>query len=122
MKQITRFEKSRSSSWLRGFYAGVGVMAILVCVFFWISMQKISDLQGWDLLTIFSQDREIIRDYWQDTVMTFVEELPIESLMAAIGILGVLCLIIFITRKRRKVYEYRMRELAKHGDIRKNSK
>lgn len=122
MKKIARFEKSRSSTWLGGFYAGIGVMALLIGVFFWMSIQTISDFRGWDLLTIFTQDREIIRDYWQETIGTFLSELPIETIIIALGVLVLLIIIVIITRKRRKVYEYRMRELAKRVDIRKNSK
>jgi hypothetical protein len=121
MKNVTRFEKSRSQMWLRRFYAAIVVMALLGGVFLWMSWQTITDLQGWDLLTIFTQDKEIIRDYWQDTVMTFIEELPVETLLvAAVALIG-LVIIIFVTRKRRKIYEHRMRELAKRANIRKNS-
>ncbi len=122
MKQVERFEKSRSSMWLRGFYTGVVVMVILVGIFFWSSIQTISDLQGWDLLSVFTQDREIIRDYWQDTVLTFITELPLETLAVAFAIFVFLVIIVFITRKRRMIYEFRMRELAKRSNIRKNSK
>jgi hypothetical protein len=122
MKKVTRFEKSRSQTWLRIFYTTVYALLALFGVFLWRVWQTISDLQGWDLLTIFTQDREIIRDYWQDTVMTFIEELPIETMYLAVGILITLIIVIYITRKRRKVYEYRMRQLAKLQDLRKNSK
>lgn len=108
--------------WLRGFYTGVVVMVILVGIFFWSSIQTISDLQGWDLLSVFTQDREIIRDYWQDTVLTFITELPLETLAVAFAIFVFLVIIVFITRKRRMIYEFRMRELAKRSNIRKNSK
>lgn len=122
MKKVTRFEQSRTSTWLGRFYAGVALLASLLIIYVWSSWQTITDLQGWDLLTIFAQDKEIIRDYWQDTVLTFIEELPLETILLALVVLVVLLLVIFKTKKSRKVYEHRMRLLAKRGDLRKNSK
>lgn len=122
MKKVARYEQSRTSTWLGMFYGGVALLASLVIIYVWSSWQTITDLQSWDLLTIFMQDQEIIRDYWQDTVMAFVDELPLETMFLASLVLGVLLVVIVATKKRRKVYEHRMRELAKRGDIRKNSK
>ncbi len=122
MKKVTRFEQSRTSTWLGRFYGGVVLLSSLLIIYTWISWQTITDLQGWDLLTIFMQDKEIIRDYWQDTVVTFIEELPLETILLALVMLVILIFVVLKTRKSRKVYEHRMRELAKHGDIRKNSK
>ncbi len=121
MHNVVRFERSRSRTWLRLFYGIVSILCVLFGMFLWISWKTITDLQGWDLLTIFTQDREIISDYWQDTVMTFIAELPLETVFWAVGILIVIVVIVWMTRKRRKIVHYRMRELAKHTDIRKNS-
>lgn len=121
MKKIERFEQSRSSLWLREFYIGITILFLLVAGLLWISWQSITDLQGWDLLSIFAQDKEIIRDYWQDSVMTFIQELPIETLFYAVIIMIILIAVIGITRKRRKVFENRIRELAKRDKVRKNN-
>lgn len=121
MKKIVRLEETRTRRWMRWFYAMVAVLAILAGIFLWASIATLSDLQAWDLLSIFSQDREIIADFWQDTIMTFIEELPIETIGIAVIVLAGILFIVLATKRRRSIIRFKQAQLANRHLKRNNA-
>jgi hypothetical protein len=113
MNKVVQFERHRSRRWLRILYIVLATLAVGASAFLWISWDMLTQMQSWDLLSIFWQDKEIIADYWQETVMTFLAEIPTEIVIAAAATICMGIIIIVATRKRRKVMERRVRELAK---------
>ncbi len=120
MEKIVRFEKRRSKIWLIRFTAIVAVLLLVGAVLAVRAAQRIWERQSLELLTLFAEDREIIAQYWQDTLGIFWEELPQRSLTLLALALILLLLIIFFTRKKRQVVKKRMHVLVKRERIGKD--
>lgn len=122
MQKIVRFEETRTRVWLRRFYIFLITLVIVLGVYLWISWKTMSDLHTWDLLNLFSEDWEIITEFWSETIMTFFIELPAETLIAALvvgaGIVGAFV----ITKKRRKIIALRRTQLANQKIKSKNKR
>lgn len=120
MQNIERFEDSRTRSWIRKFYFIIGGLGVAFGISVWINWKIMSDLQSWELLRVFTQDQEIIREYWQDTLMTFFEELPFDTLTIAACVLIIVVMCLIMTKKRRKINTVRLVQLAKRSRIAQN--
>ncbi len=119
MEKVVRFEKKRSFWWLGKFFF------ILLVLFFagvWIlrvAATQIAERQTLDLLTLFTQDREIVAEFWQDTLMVFWEELPQNKLIIAGVILLVIVAFVLLTRTRRMIVWKRIQQIKnfKKGEL-----
>ncbi len=85
MEKIVRFEQRRTHVWMRLFRVSVGFLFMLSGVFLWQVWLRLSDRQTLDLLTLLREDREIIQEFWQDSALVFIEELPQGTLLVAGG-------------------------------------
>ena len=113
MDQVVRFEESRTHQWVRRFRTIIGALVVLLGVFAWRVWTLVSERHTLDLLALFREDREIIVEFWQETVLTFIEELP-QRLLGIVLLVIVLILVVFLmTRKRRAVISRKLSELAK---------
>lgn len=114
MKRVVSFEARRSKLWLRLFAALVFLLVTILAVFLIIAIRKIGERQTFDLLTLFQEDREIIAEFWQDTLLTFWEELP-QRLLLMIGLaVGIIASLFWVTRRKRRVIGRKLTELAKY--------
>jgi len=120
MDQVVGFEKRRSAWWIGKFLFILFVLGALGIWVFWIAVTEIFERQTLELLALFTQDREIVAQFWQDTIMVFWEELPQEKL--AIGFLALLGVVIFIfiNRKNISIIWKKMRQLAKYKEFGNN--
>ena len=113
MEKIVHYERRQVTSWFRRFYGVVIILLLLLAVLLWRGWQTLSDLQSWAVLDIFWEDWEIISDFWQDTVMTFLAELPMDIVFMVLFVLAGVCVLFVITRKRTR-HETRA-QLNGHG-------
>ena len=120
MKKIVQLEESRTRSWVRGFYMVIGGLIVIVGFSLGISWKILGELHAWDLLEIFTQDWEIIAEFWQDTMSTFLQELPLETLMVALSVVLGIGIIFILTRRRRAIIRFKQDQLAKKRTMSKN--
>lgn len=101
MGKVVRFEERRTKLWL-GKYIFILLLFIAVLIFLiYISVNIIQKQQTADLLAIFGEDREIIAEFWQDTVTTFWEELPL--IWLGLGGLALTGIIIYLRLSGKKI-------------------
>ena len=102
MDKVGRFEKKRITFWLVKF---ILILLFLTGAFSFIlstTLRIFDERKIWDLLSLFGQDREIIADFWQDTLFIVWEELPRVWLILWFSIVA--GIILFIIANRKKIY------------------
>lgn len=111
MEKVMRFEKRRSLWWLGRFFLILLVLSAAGLWLLWVVATQIAQRQTMELLTLFTQDREIIAEFWQDTLTVFWEELPQGKLIIIFLILAVIVLFILLTRRHRMIVWKRIRQI-----------
>lgn len=114
MDEVVHFEKKRSLWWLGRFLFILLVLLAAGISFLWIAVTQIFERQTLELLTLFTQNREIIGEFWQDTLLVFWEELPQKKLAVGLIALFAVGAMILVTRKQLRVLWKKMRQLAKY--------
>jgi hypothetical protein len=114
MKNIASIERKRIYSYRRKLFVVFGALAILFVGVLVLVFRILAQQQTFDLLTVFSEDREIIAEFWQDTVMSLIEELPKTELALGGIVLCVVFAIILITRKKRSIVMRKEKEIQKY--------
>lgn len=113
MDNIVSFESHRTRKWIGIFLAVllliVGFMGIVATQIYGALLER----HTLDVLEIVFQDREIISEFWQDTLFVVWEEFPKLSLYIGIGLIFVFGAVWLGTKKRRKIMSRRIEELAK---------
>jgi hypothetical protein len=103
MQQLVSMEKKRSTRFLL-VVRGLLVLFVGVVLGFSAHILYQLSIQGsFDVLSILSEDREIIREYWGDVMFVFLSEFPtdyIPVILAAICI-GIGTYVITIRSRRR---------------------
>lgn len=115
MKRIVKFEKRRSIFLL---ILILVVSAFLVLVTVWkgvTAIQKVLERQSLTLLTLFTEDREIIAEFWKDTLEVFWQELPKEEIVIALLGFFVFVLFEFKVGKKIKIIIRKLKNLAKYS-------
>jgi MFS-type transporter involved in bile tolerance (Atg22 family) len=114
MKKVIGFEKRRTAIWLRSFAIIVtGFIAACITVFLLV-VRDLLEKRAFDLFELFTQEREIIAEFWQEVLKTFWEELPQGMVFAILLIIIALVIFIFITRRKRKIIQKKLRQLEKY--------
>lgn len=112
MTKIIAFEKRRVAVWLTWFVSALLALVVFVVAAIWVFGAEVVRRQTVDLVALFAEDREIIAEFWQDTVQTIVAELPLEPLLLGAGVVGVLALLWVVTKRERGRILHRVRDLA----------
>lgn len=121
MDKIVRFEERRTHAWMRLFRVSIGLLFTLSGVFIWQVWLQLYERQTLDLLTLVREDREIIQEFWQDSALVFIEELPQDTLITAGIFLLAIGIIFWVTRRKRKVIRKKLKELAIHERFSNNT-
>lgn len=100
MHKIVAYEKKTTTWWAGKFLLLIVTITGLFLFFLSESLQRLNEWGSTDLLTLFGEDREIIQEYWQDTLWLFWEEAPQEKMVTSALILLFLITIIFLLRKK----------------------
>lgn len=115
MKKVADFERRRIAVWfcwfivmMVGLFVGCGVIFVLV-------VRDLLEKRAFDFIELFTQDREIIAEFWREVLVTFWDELPIELITFAVCILGALLIFIIITKKRRAIMQKKLHQLDKYS-------
>lgn len=103
MKRIVKFERQQILWWRVLFGVVMGLTLLMIMGLIYQSWQIIAERGTLDLLSLFTEDRETIVDFWQDTLATFIEELPQRYLEAAFFLAGLVGAVLLLTRKARRV-------------------
>lgn len=113
MKKVVLFERRRITMWLRGFITltvflvSGGVMLVGLVV------RDLMEKRAFDMFELFTQDLEIIAEFWKEVLVTFWEEVPQRLFFIAIGILILLVLLIIVTRRKRLIIDKKLHALEK---------
>lgn len=114
MNKIVRFEKRETARWLRRYALFIAVFAALFLVAIGVAIRLFYERGTYDPLTLFFEDREIIAEFWRDTLRVLIEELPQRALLSASIALIVIAGVIVMTRRKRTIIRRKLRELAKY--------
>lgn len=121
MDSIVSFESKRTKKWL-GILLLVVVWILISIVLVGVRTYGIlSERHTLDVLEILYQDREIIAEFWQDTLLVAWEEFPQQSMFIGVGLISILIGIWIVTKRRRKIMVRRIEELAKRQKRRNNT-
>ena len=101
MKKVVGYEKRRVIGWILAVILGLVIFIITGAVSLWYAATILGETKSLELLTLFREDWEIIREYWRDTITTFFQELPFDSIII-LAISGVILLVIIIYSLRRR--------------------
>jgi hypothetical protein len=101
MDQIVKFEKQRISRWRIVFMSIVSFLLVFFITFCFLIIRQMQMEETFDLLTLFSEDREVINEFWQDTVVSFWNELPlVDIIFGFVVLLCIIALFVFTYRTR----------------------
>jgi hypothetical protein len=114
MGKVVRLERGRAKQWVTRFLIAVGALSLSLVTLGYLTVRIISERQGWDLLTLFQQDPEIIAAYWRDTVWIFWEEAPQRIVIGTVAILIVIISVMVLTRRRRNILQKKLHQLDKY--------
>ena len=121
MEQVTVYEEHRSKVWLTGFIVAIIVIGISILAAGVRAYTILAERHTLDLLEIFYQDKEILAEFWQDTMMVILAELPQRTVMVGFSFAVLLVMVWIITRRKRGVVRRRLTELAKRKKSRNNT-
>jgi hypothetical protein len=114
MDNVVSFEKKRSRNRFAVFIIVILALIAVLLIAIYFFNKSASETGSYDLFTLLSQDKEIIADYWQDTIMVFWEEVP-----QGLVILIFLCLIsiisyILISRRKLRITRKKLESIDKY--------
>ena len=121
MENVVSFESRRTRKWI-----GIFLLIILVILGLIIAVAThiygtLSERHTLDVLEIIFQDREIISEFWQDTLFIAWEEFPRRSFYIVLALVAVFAAVWAVTKKSRKIIARRVEELAKRKKRRNNT-
>ncbi len=112
MVNVSRFEKQRSKriivSSLLVFVVGV----VIVLLGLMVAGVRLREQDTASLLSLFTQDKEVIALFWRDTIDTVIEELPIFPLSLSIVVIVSILIGIILYGKRFKTSIERLKKLT----------
>lgn len=114
MNRVVGFEKKGIGFWLFRFFLVLTVLVEIVFLSLWFFAKNILESKTYELFSLLTEDREIIEQFWQDTLMIIWEEMPKHLLFIFILSTILIVLILFILRKKIKVIRKKVRLLAKY--------
>lgn len=113
MDKVVRFEARRTTQWILRFLATVFV---LIAVILWALLRSyttLSQQRTFDVFEILWEDREVVAEFWQETLATVVTELPRWTLTIGVGFVVLFVGYLISTGRKRTIARRRMAELAK---------
>jgi hypothetical protein len=111
MDNVVTLEKKRVVSWKRKFFLILGGLLVFLGGLIFITGKLVFEQKTYELLSLFSEDREIIMEFWQDTIMNFIETLPHPEIELGFVCIALIIIAIISTRRTRKVMKTKEKEL-----------
>jgi len=113
MSKVARFESNRIRIFRRRFLTVLLIMAGLLVLTVFVVGWQLYQMQAFDVLTLWSEDWQIITEFWQDTLSVFWEQIPPLWLWGAVLCLIVISAILYGTRKRRLINQKKLSHLRR---------
>lgn len=115
MKHISEYEREGISRFLVVFIASVAVLCLLSVTGFVLIINDLLSKRAFDIFELFTQDPEIIYDFWKEAFMIFWDEIP-QNLLRAVSLLIVLLICtLIITQAKRKKIKNKLKHLDKYS-------
>lgn len=114
MQRIVGYEKKRTARWLKLFFGAAAILASVVVVSTGLIVKQMIDFRTFDMLSLFEEDREIIAQFWQDTLVTVWAELPQQIVITSLVALVIFFGLILFTGTKRKIIKRKLSEVAKY--------
>lgn len=116
MEKVLAWERRRIKAWQVIFWATIVALAGILIFSLTRVFQIIQNRGTFDLLTLFAEDREVIAEFWRDSLVTFYEELPHRRLTITILVATVIALVFLVTKKARKIIQKKLGQLKKYSE------
>lgn len=113
MQKVKSFERSEISRFFRFFIGVLTIFMMMIVVGFYMIVTDLMSKRAFDVFELFTQDPEIIGDFWRDTLIIFWDEIPMQILVAVTLLMAIVAVIIFITRKKRSQIKKKLTYLDK---------
>ena len=117
MDRIVVWERRRVRLWLGGVLVAFTMLAGGLLLVAKIGIQEVLQRQTLDLLTLLAQDPEIIREFWQDTAMIILAELPWERLVLGAVLCGMIGVYLLVTGRKRRLVQDKMSQIAQYNKL-----
>jgi hypothetical protein len=121
MDKVAGYEKERVGRWRIRYTVILSALVFLLAGFSVYTISQIVSENTFDLLTLFTQDREVLSLFWRDTIISLWEEMPQLEIISGFVVLLVLLGIIFATRRIRQVNKRKLEEIKELQNQRKKS-
>lgn len=117
MGKVVGFEKRHVKWWLGKFILVISVLCASFIFSAAVFQKEVLQRRILDLLSLFTEDKEIIGQFWQDTLGVVWEEIPHELLFLLGLIFLIFVIFIFVSRKRLKIIRKKMSQLEKYDRL-----
>jgi len=114
MDRVVDFEKQQVFRWRIRYTLVISLLGLLGILFIIYTVIQINIDHTFDLFSLFTEDREVMSMFWQDTIVTFWNELPQLDIMIGFGVLLVIFGIIIATRRTRQKNRKKLAEIKKY--------
>lgn len=114
MDKIVRFERRRTWLWISRFITAAGILIGVALTFLLFAAKDIGERDTLSLLSLFGEDKEIVQEFWRDTLGIFWEELPQGKLAIGIGLLIIAVILFVINRRNIKLMVKKIKNIAKY--------
>lgn len=115
MDKIIHFEKRRTSLWLKLFISTILMLTTVALIYFWMAARQLQQRQTLELLVLLGEDREVIEEFWQDTLSVFLEEFPRWSFIYGTITIIVIILLFIFTKRKRRIVSRKLQKLANYS-------
>ena len=113
MGKVVTFEEKRLSFFLWN-YRSILMIIFISAVAIGIGLYwELVTRKAFDLLSLFAEDREIIAEYWADTLTMFYEEIPREYIVSLGICFALVFIVIFFTKPIRIKLQRILVDIAK---------
>ncbi len=115
MKHVSQYERVGISRFLTLFIGGVAVLCVLSIGGFILIINDLLSKRAFDLFELFTQDPEIIRDFWKDALIVFWDEIPQNLLLIVLLIIIMMIGVILVTQTKRAKIMNKLKHLDKYS-------
>lgn len=114
MHRIVTWERRRVALWVGWFLVGAALLAGGLLLIVWLGTQEVLKRQTLDLLTLFGQDKEIIEEFWRDTLFVVLTELPWEMIVLGVILCGIIGAYLLATAHKRRLIQKKLSQLSQY--------
>lgn len=117
MDRITKYEKTASRRWIRVFVISILLLLLLSLFITALLLWQLNQQDSFSMMTLFSEDSEIIKEFFLETITAFIAELPWELIEAGLACIVLIAIAFIVTRKKRLLLQKKMASIEKYERI-----